>query len=153
MLDRIYVGVAAAGTQVPLSAMAHFERGEAPLAVRHQGQFPAATLSFNLPPGMALGDAEAAVQQAAAELHMPPDVRTEFAGNAKWLQDTTRTEPLLIAAALIAIYIVLGVLYESLLHPLTILSTLPSAGLGALLALLITGTGSQRHGHDRRSSC
>ena len=138
MLDRVYVG-SSSGVQVPLSAMAHFERGDAPLAVRHQGQFPAATLSFNLAPGMALGDAEAAVQKAAADLHMPPEIRTEFAGNARWLQDTTSTEPLLIAAALIAIYIVLGVLYESLLHPLTILSTLPAAGLGALLALLITG--------------
>ncbi len=138
MLDRIYVA-SSNGPPVPLSAMAHFERGEAALAVRHQGQFPAATLSFNLAPGMALGDAEAAVQQAATDLRMPPDIRTEFAGNAKWLQDTTRTEPMLIAAALIAIYIVLGVLYESLLHPLTILSTLPSAGVGALLALLITG--------------
>jgi multidrug efflux pump len=138
MLDRVYVG-SSSGVQVPLSAMAHFEPGDAPLAVQHQGQFPAATLSFNLPPGTALGDAEGAVEKAAAELHMPPEIRTEFAGNARWLKDTTRTEPLLIAAALIAIYIVLGVLYESLLHPLTILSTLPSAGLGALLALLITG--------------
>ncbi|MBN8927982.1 MAG: acriflavine resistance protein B [Rhodospirillales bacterium 69-11] len=138
MLDRIYVG-ASNGTQVPLSAVAHFERGTAPLAVRHQGQFPAATLSFNLAPGMALGDAEEAVQRAALELRMPEDVRTEFAGNARWLQQSLSSQPLLIAAALIAIYIVLGVLYESLLHPLTILSTLPSAGLGALLATLITG--------------
>jgi len=138
MLDRVYVG-SSSGVQVPLSAMAHFEPGDAPLAVRHQGQFPAATLSFNLPPGTALGTAEAAVQKAVDELHMPPEIRTEFAGNARWLQDTTRTEPLLIAAALISIYIVLGVLYESLLHPLTILSTLPSAGLGALLALQIAG--------------
>ncbi len=138
MLDRVYVG-SSSGVQVPLSAMARFEPGDAPLAVLHQGQFPAATLSFNLPPGTALSDAEAAVQKAADELHMPPEIRTEFAGNARWLQDTARTEPLLIAAALIAIYIVLGVLYESLLHPLTILSTLPSAGLGALLALLIAG--------------
>ncbi|MEO8715347.1 MAG: efflux RND transporter permease subunit [Acetobacteraceae bacterium] len=138
MLDRVYVG-AKNGKQVPLSAVARFERGEAPLAVRHQGQFPAATLSFNLADGMALGDAEKAVTDAAASLHMPPEVRTDFAGNAKWLQQTMSTAPFLIAAALIAIYIVLGVLYESLLHPLTILSTLPSAGLGALLALLISG--------------
>jgi multidrug efflux pump len=139
LLDRIYVG-AAGGKQVPLSAVAHFERGTAPLAVRHQGQFPAATLSFNLAPGMALGDAEKAVDNAARELRMPEDVRTEFAGNARFLQQSLATQPLLIAAALISIYIVLGVLYESLLHPLTIISTLPSAGLGALLALLITGT-------------
>jgi multidrug efflux pump len=138
LLDRIYVG-ATGGKQVPLSAVAHFERDTAPLAVRHQGQFPAATLSFNLAPGMALGDAETAVQNATRELRMPEDVRTEFAGNARFLQQSLATQPLLIAAALISIYIVLGVLYESLLHPLTIISTLPSAGIGALLALLITG--------------
>ena len=138
LLDRIYVG-ATGGKQVPLSAVAHFERGTAPLAVRHQGQFPAATLSFNLAPGMALGDAETAVDNASRELRMPEDVRTEFAGNARFMQQSLTTQPLLIGAALISIYIVLGVLYESLLHPLTIISTLPSAGLGALLALLITG--------------
>ena len=124
---------------MPLSAVAHFERGNAPLAVRHQGQFPAATLSFNLAPGLALGDAENAVENAARELRMPEDVRTEFAGNSRFLQQSLATQPLLIGAALISIYIVLGVLYESLLHPLTIISTLPSAGIGALLALLITG--------------
>ena len=138
LLDRIYVG-AVGGKQVPLSAVAHFERGTAPLAVRHQGQFPAATLSFNLAPGLALGDAETAVQNATRELRMPEDVRTEFAGNARFMQQSLASQPLLIAAALISIYIVLGVLYESLLHPLTIISTLPSAGVGALLALLITG--------------
>jgi multidrug efflux pump len=138
LLERIYVG-AVGGKQVPLSTVAHFERGTAPLAVRHQGQFPAATISFNLAPGMALGDAETAVQNATRELRMPEDVRTEFAGNARFLQQSLSTQPLLIAAALISIYIVLGVLYESLLHPLTIISTLPSAGIGALLALLITG--------------
>jgi multidrug efflux pump len=138
LLDRIYVG-ATGGKQVPLSTVAHFERGTAPLAVRHQGQFPAATLSFNLAPGMALGDAEAAVDNASRELRMPEDVHTEFAGNARFMQQSLATQPLLIGAALISIYIVLGVLYESLLHPLTIISTLPSAGLGALLALLITG--------------
>jgi multidrug efflux pump len=138
-LDHIYVG-ATGGKQVPLSAVARFERGTAPLAVRHQGQFPAATLSFNLAPGAALSEAESAVDNAARELRMPEDVRTEFAGNARFLQQSLATQPLLLAAALISIYIVLGVLYESLLHPLTIISTLPSAGLGALLALLITGT-------------
>jgi hydrophobe/amphiphile efflux-1 (HAE1) family protein len=139
LLDRIYVG-AAGGKQVPLSTVARFERGTAPLAVRHQGQFPAATLSFNLAAGMALGDAETAVENAVRELRMPEDVRGEFVGNARFMQQSLATQPLLIAAALISIYIVLGVLYESLLHPLTIISTLPSAGLGALLALLITGT-------------
>jgi multidrug efflux pump subunit AcrB len=138
LLDRIYVG-AVGGKQVPLSAVAHFERGTAPLAVRHQGQFPAATLSFNLAPGLALGDAETAVQNATRELLLPEDVRTQFAGNARFMQQSLASQPLLIAAALISIYIVLGVLYESLLHPLTIISTLPSAGVGALLALLITG--------------
>jgi multidrug efflux pump len=138
LLDRIYVG-AVGGKQVPLSAVAHFERGTAPLAVRHQGQFPAATISFNLAPGLALGDAETAVQNATRELRVPEDVRTEFAGNARFFQQSLASQPLLIAAALISIYIVLGVLYESLLHPLTIISTLPSAGVGALLALLITG--------------
>jgi multidrug efflux pump subunit AcrB len=125
---------------VPLSAVARFERGTAPLAVRHQGQFAAATISFNLAPGVALSTAETAVQNATAELRMPEDVRTEFAGNARFLQQSLSTQPLLIAAALISIYIVLGVLYESLLHPLTIISTLPAAGLGALLALWVTGT-------------
>jgi multidrug efflux pump len=139
LLDRLYVG-ATGGTQVPLSAVARFERGTAPLAVRHQGQFPAATISFNLAPGVALGTAETAVENATLELRMPEDVRTSFAGNAQFLQKSLATQPLLIAAALISIYIVLGVLYESLLHPLTIISTLPSAGLGALLALWVTGT-------------
>jgi multidrug efflux pump subunit AcrB len=97
-------------------------------------------LSFNLAPGMALGDAEAAVEKASRELRLPEDVHTQFAGNAQWLQQSLATQPLLIGAAFISIYIVLGVLYESLLHPLTIISTLPSAGLGALLALLVTGS-------------
>jgi hydrophobe/amphiphile efflux-1 (HAE1) family protein len=139
LLSRLYVG-AGNGMQIPLSAVAHFERGSAPLAVRHQGQFPAATLSFNLAPGVALGDATTVVQRASLDLHMPEEVHTDFAGNAQWLQRSLATQPVLIGAALISIYIVLGVLYESLLHPLTIISTLPSAGLGALLALLITGT-------------
>jgi len=110
------------------------------LAVRHQGQFPAASVSFNLAPGVALSTAETAVQDATVALRMPEDVHTEFAGNARYLQQSLSSQPLLIGAALISIYIVLGVLYESLLHPLTIISTLPSAGLGALLALWITGT-------------
>jgi multidrug efflux pump len=139
LLDRLYVG-ATGGIQVPLSSVARFERGTAPLAIRHQGQFPAATISFNLTPGVALGTAETAVENATLELRMPEDVRTSFAGNAQFLQKSLATQPLLIAAALISIYIVLGVLYESLLHPLTIISTLPSAGLGALLALWVTGT-------------
>ncbi len=139
LLNRLYVA-SSSGQQVPISAVAHFERATAPLAVRHQGQFPASTLSFNLAEGMALGDAVSAVEAAAAELRMPPEIRTEFAGNAQYLQKSLASQPLLIGAALVSIYIVLGVLYESLIQPITILSTLPSAGLGALLALLITGT-------------
>ena len=139
MLDDVYVGAPNA-LQVPLSSVAHFERGTTPLAVRHQGQFPAASVSFNLAPGMALGDATALVERTASGLRMPDSVHTQFAGNAQFLQKSLSSQPALIGAALLTIYIVLGVLYESLLHPLTILSTLPSAGLGALLALLVTGT-------------
>ena len=139
LLDRLYIG-ATGGKQVPLSAVARFERETAPAAVRHQGQFAAATLSFNTAEGTALSDATAAVQQAALDLRMPADIHTEFAGNARYLQDSLSSQPMLIGAALISIYIVLGVLYESLIQPLTILSTLPSAGVGALLALLVTGT-------------
>jgi multidrug efflux pump len=139
LLNHIYVG-SSSGAQIPLSALARFERDTAPLAVRHQGQFPAGTLSFNLAPGVALSTAETAVEDATRELRVPDTVHTEFAGNAKFLQQSLATLPLLIAAALISIYIVLGVLYESLLHPLTIISTLPAAGLGALIALWLTGT-------------
>ena len=140
LLDRIYVG-SSSGTQVPLLVqVVRFERGTATLAVRHQGQYPAATVSFNLKPGFALSDAQKAVEQATIELRLPDDVRTEFAGNARDFQKSLATLPVLIVAALLSIYIVLGVLYESWLHPLTIMSTLPSAGVGALLALLITGT-------------
>lgn len=138
-LDRLYVG-GSGGAQVPLAAVARFEYGIAPLAVRHQGQFPAATISFNLAPGVALSTAETAVQNATQALRLPEGVHTEFAGNAKFLKESLATQPMLIGAALLSIYIVLGVLYESLLHPLTIISTLPSAGLGALLALWLTGT-------------
>ncbi len=139
MLNRLYVG-GAGGKQVPLSAVARFDIGSAPVRVRHQSQFPAATISFNLPPGMSLEHAEDIVQAAVVALRMPGSVHTEFAGNAAFLQKSLSTQPLLIGAAFIAMYIVLGVLYESLLHPLTIISTLPSAGLGALLALWVTGT-------------
>ena len=126
--------------QVPLSAVAHFVRDTAPLAIRHQGQIPCATISFNVVEGTSLGEATAAVEDAARELKMPDTVRTDFAGNARYLAQSLAAEPMLIGAALLAIYIVLGVLYESLAQPLTIISTLPSAGLGALLALLVTGT-------------
>jgi multidrug efflux pump len=144
-LDRIYVGATGAAgttasTQVPLGSVVRIERDSAPLAVRHQGQFPAATISYSTTPDMAEGDALAAVQTAATELRMPETIRSEFAGNAKFLAQSLSSQPYLIGAAFLAIYIVLGVLYESLAQPLTIISTLPSAGLGALLSLLVTGT-------------
>jgi multidrug efflux pump len=138
MLDRVEVG-ASSGASVPLSSLVRYERGTAPLAVRHQGQYPAATVTFNVVPGVAMGTALAAVQATQAAMVMPDSIRAEFAGNARFLTDSLSTQPVLIAAALLSIYIVLGVLYESLTQPLTILSTIPSAGLGALLALLITG--------------
>ena len=138
MLDNVYVG-APGGQQVPLSAVAHFERSFAPLAIRRQGQFPSSSISFNLAPGMSLGEANTLVQNTALSLRMPDTVRTEFAGNAAFLQKSLSKEPALLVAALLSIYIVLGVLYESLLHPLTILSTLPSAMLGGVLAVELTG--------------
>ena len=138
-LDRIRVG-GTGGAQVPLRAVATVEQSFAPVAVRHQGQFPAATVSFNTAPNVSLGDALTAVRQAMVDLHMPATVQSDFAGNAKFLADSLSSMPILIVSALVVIYIMLGVLYESLAQPLTILSTLPSAGLGALLALLATGT-------------
>ncbi len=128
------------GAQIPLLALARFERSTAPQNVYHENERSAATISFNLLPGTSQGDAIALVQRTADQLRMPANIRTSFAGNARWLQKGTETEPYLIGAALLSIYIVLGVLYESLIHPVTILSTLPSAGLGALLAILLTGT-------------
>ncbi len=136
MLDRIFVG-GSTSKQVPLRSVVSLERGTAPLAVRHQGQYPAATVTFNVSEGVAMGDALKAVQIAAEELRMPDTVRSNFGGNARFLTDSLSTQPMLIGAALLAIYIVLGILYESLTQPLTIISTLPSAGLGALLALQI----------------
>ncbi len=138
LLERLYVP-GKGGQQVPITSVVRLDRATAPLAVRHQGQFPSASISFNLQPGTSQSDAIALVTEAARNLRMPEGVRTEFAGNAKFLQQSLATQPFLIGAAIISIYIVLGVLYESLLHPLTIISTLPSAGLGALLAILVTG--------------
>ncbi len=138
MLDRVFVG-ATGGRQVPLGSVTTVERGSAPLAVRHQGQFPAATISYNLPEGIAASTALDAVREAARQAVMPETIRTEFAGNSRWLNDSLASQPLLIAAAILAIYGVLGVLYESLTQPLTIISTLPSAGLGALLAVFASG--------------
>ena len=124
-------------TAIPLSTVAKFEKGLAPLVVNHQGQYPAVTVSFALRPGVQLEAATNAISQAVAELHLPDSVHAEFAGDARALAQSSGSQTVLIIAALLAIYIVLGVLYESLAHPLTIISTLPSAGLGALLALQV----------------
>jgi multidrug efflux pump len=135
-LDNIYVK-SSNGTEVPLSTFTHFEEKETALVINHQGQFPAVTISFNLAPGKSIGDAVDAVNKAKAELNMPPSVNAEFQGSARAFEASLANEPLLILAALIVVYIVLGVLYESYIHPITILSTLPSAGVGAILALLL----------------
>ena len=128
------------GVQIPLGSVAHFENDLAPLRVNHQGQYPAATISYNLAEGVSLSQARADVQLAIANLHLPGTLHAEFAGNARAFADSLGSQPMLVLAAILTIYILLGVLYESVLHPLTILSTLPSAGLGALLALKVSGT-------------
>jgi multidrug efflux pump len=138
-LQNIHVRSASGGA-APLSAFTHFESGVAPLAINHQGQFPSVTISFNLAPGIALGDATKAIARAQEEIGMPLSVQAEFQGTARAFIASLKNEPLLILAAIITVYIVLGVLYESYIHPLTILSTLPSAGVGAILALLIAHT-------------
>jgi len=125
--------------QVPLSAITRFAPSTTPLAVNHQGFFPAVTLSFNLAPGVALGDAVTSIQAAERQMNMPASVRASFQGTAQAFQASLANQPILILAALLTVYIVLGVLYESFIHPITILSTLPSAGVGAILALLISG--------------
>ena len=127
-------------TMVPLAAFTHYGPGNTPLAVNHQGLFVAATISFNLAPGKSLSDAAAAIDQAVREIGMPASIHGSFQGTARTFEESLASEPVLIAAALIAIYIVLGVLYESLIHPVTILSTLPSAGIGASLALILFHT-------------
>src|SRR5262245_54415545 len=127
------------GTQVPLSAFTHFEPRPTNLAVNHQAQFPSVTLSFNLAPGVALGDAVVAITNAVHDLGLPQSVHGSFAGAAQAFQASLSSEPVLILAALLTVYLVLGILYESYIHPITILSTLPSAGVGALLALLLCG--------------
>jgi multidrug efflux pump len=138
-LKHIYVS-SANRTLVPLSAFTHYAPSNAPLTVNHQGLFPAITISFNLTPGTALGDAVTAVERATREIGLPAAIRGSFQGTAQAFQDSLQSQPVLIAAALVAVYIVLGILYESYVHPITILSTLPSAGVGALLALLLCGT-------------
>jgi hydrophobe/amphiphile efflux-1 (HAE1) family protein len=135
-LDKIYV-TGSHGIVVPLSAISHFQTSNTPTAINHQGQFPAVTFSFNLDQGTSLKEATDTIDRAAAAIHMPDDIRGSFQGTAQVFQDSLSSEPVLILTAIIAVYIVLGILYESFIHPITILSTLPSAGLGALLALLI----------------
>jgi multidrug efflux pump len=137
-LSQLYVR-STSGETIPLSTFAHFERGEAPLSVHHQGQFPSVTLSFNVAEGVSLGEATEQIENAARALDLPATIRASFQGAAQAFQASLASEPLLILAALVAVYIVLGVLYESYIHPITILSTLPSAGVGALLALMICG--------------
>ncbi len=138
-LHRVHVP-AASGALVPLAQLAHYELANTPLAVNHQGLFAASTISFDLSPGVSLGQAQTRIAQAMAEIGLPADVHAGFQGTAKAFAQTLRNQPLFIAAAIFAIYIVLGVLYESTLHPLTILSTLPPAGVGAVLALLLFHT-------------
>ncbi|HWT55198.1 MAG TPA: efflux RND transporter permease subunit, partial [Rhodocyclaceae bacterium] len=138
-LKNFYIG-GSNGAQIPLSAFAYLKSTNTPLQVNHQSGFPASTLSFNLPPGVSLSQAQAAIAKTMAQIGVPTSVQGSFQGTAKAFEASNKSQPLLILAAIVTIYIVLGMLYESLLHPLTILSTLPSAGLGALLALMAAKT-------------
>jgi multidrug efflux pump len=136
-LQSIYVP-SKSGTMVPLSTFSHYEPSNTPLAVNHQAQFPSVTISFNLAEGVSLGEATQLIERANREVNLPATVHASFQGTAAAFQSSLSSEPILIVAALAAVYIVLGILYESYIHPITILSTLPSAGVGALLALLLT---------------
>jgi hydrophobe/amphiphile efflux-1 (HAE1) family protein len=137
-LQKIYIKSPTTGSMVPLSTFVHYDTAHiAPLSINHQGQFPAVTISFNLPKGGALGDAVDAIQRTVAGMNMPLTVTGTFQGNAQAFQDSLKTQLYLILAALVCVYIILGMLYESYIHPLTILSTLPSAGVGALLTLML----------------
>src|SRR5581483_6722481 len=138
-LSKIYVK-SSSGQMVPLSAFASLKTVTAPLSILHEGQFPAVTLSFNLSPNSSLGAAVEAIQKAQQEIGLPDTVVTSFSGSAAEFRSSLASEPFLILAAVVVIYIVLGVLYESYIHPITILSSLPSAGVGALLALIICRT-------------
>ena len=139
-LQRIYVRSQTAG-MVPLSELVTLQPTVAPLSVNHQGQFPSVTLSFNLKGNAPLGPAVAAINKTMATLHVPPTIQASFQGNAQAFQSSLSSTPILILAALIAVYLILGMLYENIIHPLTIISTLPSAGLGALLILYAFGFG------------
>ena len=139
-LDKIYVRAPTTGQLVPLATFATWTTKETkPLSISHQGQFPAVTISFNLAQGAALGTATEAIKQAERELNLPPSLQTTFQGNAQAFQQSLSTVPMLIGAALVVVYLILGILYESYIHPITILSTLPSAGAGALIALMLFG--------------
>ena len=138
-LDKVYVQ-SPRGLSVPLSTFTHFTEGIAPISLPHQGQFPAATISFNLQEGVTLDQAVDAINKAQIDIGMPASITGKFAGTAQAFQDSLKTQPILIGTALLIVYIVLGILYESLIHPLTILSTLPSAGVGALIALVLFGS-------------
>ena len=137
------------GAAVPLSTFTHFESRSAPLSVNHQGQFPVVTISFNLAPSASLGEATKAIEKAQKDIGMPLSVQTAFQGTAASFQASLSNEPILILAALVTVYIVLGVLYESYIHPITILSTLPSAGVGAILALADLRIRTERRRADR----
>jgi multidrug efflux pump subunit AcrB len=136
-LQNIYLR-STTGTPVPLAAFTHYEPSNTPLAVNHQGQVPSVTISFNLAPGVSLGEATQAIENAQRTIGFPPTIQASFQGTAAAFQDSLSSEPVLILTALVTVYIVLGMLYESYIHPITILSTIPSAGVGALLALLLT---------------
>ncbi|HYA06650.1 MAG TPA: efflux RND transporter permease subunit [Xanthobacteraceae bacterium] len=139
-LNELYIKAPTSGQLVPLSTLVNVDTSHiGPLLVAHSGQFPAVTLTFNLPPGVALGQAVDAIQQAADQIGMPASLIGSFQGNAQAFQAALSNEPILVAASLVVVYVILGVLYESYIHPLTILSTLPSAGVGALLALMVGG--------------
>jgi multidrug efflux pump subunit AcrB len=138
-LNGIFIK-SSSGATVPLSTIAHFDNQRTSLSVAHQGQYPSVTLTFNLAPNVALGDAVTALEKVQRETGMPSAIHASFQGTAQAFQDSLKNEPYLILAAIVAVYIVLGILYESLIHPFTILSTIPPAGSGAILALLITGT-------------
>jgi multidrug efflux pump subunit AcrB len=135
-LKTIYVQTPK-GTDVPLSTFTHFTQGLTPISLPHQGQFPASTISFNLSEGVALSDAVDAINRAEVEMGLPASITGKFAGTAQTYLEALHNQPILILSALIAVYIVLGMLYESLIHPLTIISTLPSAGVGALVAMVL----------------
>jgi multidrug efflux pump len=138
-LNSLYL-IGSTGQKVPLTALAHFEMGNTPLVVNHQGLFAASTISFNLDKNVSLGQAQGKIAQAMAQIGLPGSIQGGFQGTAKLFADTLNNQPLFIFTAILVIYIVLGILYESTIHPLTILSTLPSAGMGAVLALLWSHT-------------